>query len=429
MKIENIEFEEINRETIFTRNPILSIWCNTYNHEKYIKDCLNGILSQKTEYEYEVVIFDDASTDGTTDVVRKYCEKYPYIFHAIIAKENTYNKTNRNTIVTQMIKDNMRGEYVAICEGDDYWCDCNKIQMQLDFLIDNPEYMLSMHNAKRVNYLSQEIDLMKSDEPSHIIEPEELIEQKSGIWPTASMVGKKEVLICEPFFFECGIGDWPMQLYAIAKGKVYYFNNVMSTYRYMVPNSWSARTTNGDLTGIIHSMKMVDFLFCYDNYTERKFHDYIVARINDFYYSNIFVNDDILIDNKNNLQDENDYFDNLIKLKHQLEDNQYISEDVKKFVGCNKKIYIMGKGKYASIIAKQISFNNIKISGYVLSDMHALGETDVIPLSKYKDISANSRLIIGIGPRYYIDILNNLREHKIENYIFPFVVYGERWET
>ena len=431
--IEGIVFEELNRESVMKKTPVLSVWCLTYNHVNYIRDCLDGILGQKTDFEFEVVIFDDASNDGTTDIVKEYCEKYPFIFHAFIAKENIYKNCMANSIRTRIKVENMRGEYAAICEGDDYWSDPDKLQIQVDFLRSHPNYTLVMHNARRVNYKTGITDLMKGDEPSHEIMPEEIIGQKSGIWPTASMVGKKEVWICEPFFFECGIGDWPMQLYAAATGRVYYMDQVMSVYRYMIPGSWSVNTVSQKSKTLIHSAKMIEFLCRYDDYTCRKFHDEIVERMNRFYYANLnYDKDENYAQKLNDIASRDEscqhkiYFKKMINLDRQLHDLHFINENIKDIAGMTTHIFIMGKGKYSDILTKQLLYNHVKISGYVLSDDQLIEDDNVISLSAFKESFADALLIVGVGVDYYLEILNNLHVNGINNYIFPFVIDAEK---
>lgn len=111
---------------------VVSAYCLAYNHEKYIKSALEGFVSQKTDFKYEVFVHDDASTDKTADIINQYAKRYPNIIKPILQKENQYSKGV--DISQEIIFPRMKGKYVAICEGDDYWCDNNKLQKQVDFL-------------------------------------------------------------------------------------------------------------------------------------------------------------------------------------------------------------------------------------------------------------------------------------------------------
>lgn len=118
--------------------PIVSISCITYNHEKYIRDAIEGFLMQKTTFPVEILIHDDASTDQTASIVKEYEEKYPQLIKSIYQTENQYSK--RDGTIGRLQRGRARGKYYATCEGDDYWTDPYKLQKQVDFLEANPEY-------------------------------------------------------------------------------------------------------------------------------------------------------------------------------------------------------------------------------------------------------------------------------------------------
>ncbi len=119
---------------------IVSVNCLAYNHEPYIRDCLEGFIMQKTNFLFEVLVHDDASTDKTADIIREYETKYPDIIKPIYQTENQYSKGIG--VVRTFQYPRAKGEYIAICEGDDYWTDPYKLQKQVDFLDENPEFGL-----------------------------------------------------------------------------------------------------------------------------------------------------------------------------------------------------------------------------------------------------------------------------------------------
>ena len=125
--------------------PKVSICCITYNHEPYIRDCLEGFLMQKTDFAYEILIHDDASTDKTADIIREYEKKYPDIIRAVYQTENQYSKTHN--FIPNFQFDKARGKYIAICEGDDFWVSPDKLQIQFDFMEANPDYSMCFHQA------------------------------------------------------------------------------------------------------------------------------------------------------------------------------------------------------------------------------------------------------------------------------------------
>lgn len=132
-----------------SNNPLVVVWCITYNQKAFIRDALNGFLIQKTNFPIEVVVHDDASSDGTTEIVMEYAEKYPELFTPMIETENQWKKGGLKRIITIMNEYHRRGKYIAFCEGDDYWTDENKLQYQVDYLENHHEYSMCFHSAKK----------------------------------------------------------------------------------------------------------------------------------------------------------------------------------------------------------------------------------------------------------------------------------------
>ncbi|MDP4201301.1 MAG: glycosyltransferase [Bacteroidota bacterium] len=126
-------------------NPLVSIDIITYNHEKYISDAIEGVLQQNVNFEYEIVICDDCSTDNTRNILIDYQQRYPSLITLRLNKSNQGLKVNyfENKIAC-------RGKYIAICEGDDYWTDPLKLQKQVDFMEQHPEYSMVFTNAMEV---------------------------------------------------------------------------------------------------------------------------------------------------------------------------------------------------------------------------------------------------------------------------------------
>lgn len=124
--------------------PLVSITCQAFNHESFIEDALIGFLRQETRFPFEILIHDDASTDGTVNIIKKYEHLYPRIIKPIYQTENQYSKGNRPG---QLNRNRAKGKYIATCEGDDYWSDPLKLQKQVDYLEANPKTVISGHDA------------------------------------------------------------------------------------------------------------------------------------------------------------------------------------------------------------------------------------------------------------------------------------------
>ena len=121
--------------------PIVSVLCATYQHVDFIEDAIHGFLGQETDFPFEVLIRDDASTDGTAEIVRDYAERYPNVIRAVLETENRYPSVSAGSILYPMVQ----GDLIAVCEGDDYWTDPSKLQVQRDGLLEHPEAVASHH--------------------------------------------------------------------------------------------------------------------------------------------------------------------------------------------------------------------------------------------------------------------------------------------
>src|SRR5690554_456442 len=128
--------------------PLLSICCTTFNHEKFLEKTLEGFLAQQTNFSFEIVIHDDASTDRTVEIIQEYAKKDSRIV-SILQTENQYSQNIK--IWPNYLFPKAQGKYIALCEGDDYWTDPLKLQKQVDFLEVNPDYVICCHNAKIIN--------------------------------------------------------------------------------------------------------------------------------------------------------------------------------------------------------------------------------------------------------------------------------------
>lgn len=130
------------------KSPLVTIFCATYNHRRFIAQAIDGFLMQETRFPVEIVVHDDASTDGTADIVRNYVQRYEHLFRPVFQQENQLSKGRR---LLPTLCDFVRGNYIAMCDGDDYWTDPRKLQQQIDFLTANPDYVASTHPRRVVD--------------------------------------------------------------------------------------------------------------------------------------------------------------------------------------------------------------------------------------------------------------------------------------
>jgi glycosyltransferase involved in cell wall biosynthesis len=215
--------------------PLVSIMCLTYNHASFIRQCLDGFIMQKTSFPIEAVIHDDASTDGTADIIREYEKKYPDIIKPIYQEENQYSKGLG--ILTQVFL-KLRGKYIAWCEGDDYWTDENKLQKQIDFLEVNGDFSICFHEVKILKE-NELIDDYITPKVSDVTDIYDLA--KGNFMHTPSVVYRKNEQAYKDFaeFGKMPVGDYPLHMLNARYGKIKKFSDVMAVYRVGV-GVWSS---------------------------------------------------------------------------------------------------------------------------------------------------------------------------------------------
>ena len=226
----------ISQDTI----PMVSVFCITYNHGRFIAQTLEGFLMQRTNFTFEVIIGDDCSTDGTTEIIQHYASKYPDIIKRLDRPHNI--GPNQNSLE---IAKNMRGKYVAACDGDDFWTDPNKLQKQIDFLENNPEYIICCHYTKEIAGDGTLLFVPPKVKPL-VHTYSDLLVNKQTQTSTASVVYRNEPQIRKMFlndwFMEVVAADKFLRLYATWSSgkKIYVMPEIMSCYRKHAGGLWSA---------------------------------------------------------------------------------------------------------------------------------------------------------------------------------------------
>lgn len=135
---------------------LVSIQCIVFNQKDHIKKCLDGFVMQKTNFKFEVIVYDDCSTDGTRDIIEEYSNRYPETIKTIFPEHNIA-KSEGFYKINQLVYNQMNGKYIAFCEGDDYWTDENKLQIQVDYLENHPELVGCFHKSVRKNIVNPEV--------------------------------------------------------------------------------------------------------------------------------------------------------------------------------------------------------------------------------------------------------------------------------
>lgn len=249
------------------KNPLVSIVCTSYNHGDYIAEAIDSFLMQKTNFDFEILIYDDASTDQGPRVIQEFENRYPELIKPIYQTENQYSKGVR---VEMFNHNRAKGKYIAVCEGDDYWTDPYKLQKQIDYMEAHPNCSMTVHAADRV--LSDKKKILSTVRPEKgntILSMERVIGGGGDLVATNSMVYSKEKIIeLAPFYLNATVGDYPMVILAALHGTVDYLDENMSAYRVGVKGSWTERELATSMKRINHYHDMEKMFDEINEYTK-----------------------------------------------------------------------------------------------------------------------------------------------------------------
>ena len=220
----------------------VSVLCAAYNHEEYLRQTLDSFVNQKTDFPFEVLVNDDASTDSTGDIIREYAAKYPEVIRPFYQKENLYSR--RINLYDVVFFPACRGEYIAVCEGDDYWNDPEKLQLQVDWLDAHPEYSACVHNS--IGRFSDQPDkVLFAQDGDRDIPFEQVVQGMSHAYHTSSILARREFILNPPDYRDVAYHQGYFTDYAIGvrlglSGKVRFLDRCMSVYRIgSNPSAWS----------------------------------------------------------------------------------------------------------------------------------------------------------------------------------------------
>lgn len=226
----------------------VSVFCLTYNQEKYIESALNSFLSQLVDFNVEILVHDDASTDSTQDILRKYAKKFPNVVKVFFEKENQYSMVGDTIEIERIHIKNASGKYIASCEGDDYWIDPYKLFLQVNALENNQSCYFSTHRVLINNLLepNQKDILPNFKRETGIIPQKEFVDMVNNDYPfqTSCYFMKKDFyerfLLDRPLYSQImPTSDEAVMYYFGNIADVYFIDRVMSCWRKFTENSWN----------------------------------------------------------------------------------------------------------------------------------------------------------------------------------------------
>lgn len=226
---------------------LVSIICLTYNHEKYIQEALDGFVNQRTSFDYEIIVHDDASTDGTQKIVKEFEKKYPKLFNNIYQTENQHSK--RKPVFRSLLQ-KAKGKYIAICEGDDYWIDVEKLEKQVSILEANPDCAACCCNELVIDGDGKPFKSQSLYYEAHDVKHDvSYLYDNCKFSHTAGLLIKKSIYPHDDdeksnaYFKFRANGDMKWAALIAANGKMYHIAETMAVYRCVLKggDSWSAR--------------------------------------------------------------------------------------------------------------------------------------------------------------------------------------------
>lgn len=235
-------------------SPYVSICCATFNHAKYLVDALQGFLGQITSFPFEIIIRDDASTDGTTEIVRDFAERYPQIVRAVIETENQFKKGVRPV---HAWSDIVKGEFVAFCEGDDYWTSPLKLQKQIELLEKYPNAVMSVAKTEICEQDEESIRPVDTINGNDKV-VQEFEEIKKTYFHTSTYVIRANIfkeVIGKYFKGHCLFGDTALRFLLISYGPFVFLPEIVSVYRVTGNGIWSSLDLDSQLAWELEVVK------------------------------------------------------------------------------------------------------------------------------------------------------------------------------
>ena len=261
-------------------DPVVSICCITYNHENFIRECLDGFLMQETTFPVEVLIHDDASTDGTADIIREYEARYPHIIKSIYQTENQYSKGLKINISFNLPR--ARGKYIALCEGDDYWTKSEKLQIQSNFMDQHPNCSICFHPAEICIYNNTEFKGSTTQfyTETGFFDKSKLFYEGGSSAPTASLLFRKSHFSALPSWLNSSpVGDMPLKLILSYRGDVGFINRIMSVRRLGTPGSWNVRTRGNKQRETNYLNGMIKMLHSFNSFSGYAWNKEVLEKI------------------------------------------------------------------------------------------------------------------------------------------------------
>lgn len=277
-------------------NPIVTIRCLTYNHEAFIADALDSFLMQETTFPFEIIVHDDASTDNTRQIIESYYNKYPKIIKPLFEEQNQYSKNKK--FLGDIIRNYAKGEYIAFCEGDDYWISKTKLQQQYEALIKHKNCYFCVHKTQIIGNVKNMNILPITNFDAGVIESDIFLNHMNIYnFHTSSFFFNKDKLLTYysedlKFIKVSMVGDIPLMLYFGCIGDVYYISDFMSVYRKNNKSSWTDKHLHDIDVYVKTAISMIQMMKEFNIYTNNKYETMCKKYINNWEFGIYFRTND-----------------------------------------------------------------------------------------------------------------------------------------
>ena len=261
----------------------VSVCLIAYNHENYVAQTLDSILSQQTSFDFEIIARDDASTDGTAAILRDFERRFPDKVRLILEPRNRFHDPETKPLIGRVFAPRARGRYLATCEGDDWWTCPNKLQRQFEFMESHPKTQMCCHAVEVVSGDGKPATQLLTCGPTERdIECEEVMENwarttRDGIWSLhpSSCFSRREadLAYASEWNLQVTAGDFVRMCYFSHKTPVHFMPEVMSAYRYLPSQSWTARGEQDAAILAQHYREFIETMSVIDELTNYEHHD------------------------------------------------------------------------------------------------------------------------------------------------------------
>ncbi len=277
-------------------NNSITVVVMTYNHEGYIAKAIQSILNQKIDVDFNIVVHDDCSNDGTYELLLDLQKNSGSKITIIRQKTRKFLSEGLNQMIFKYVVPKINSRFVAFCDGDDYWIDDLKLKKQFEFMIAHEDYSLCFHSAYQLKQ-NGDISSKLFIKPEGDIDLRDIICENTGVCiATSSIFLKSEVFKVFPNWrLQYPVEDVPMYIYAALNGKIHRLKDIMCVYRQFASGSWSSQNKNNIEKRVNHLLRMNEAIKMFDEETNKQYHSLVEVQISGYEFGIALLKKDFAV--------------------------------------------------------------------------------------------------------------------------------------